>query len=152
MVTHNDGHHVLVLLRCSWRKIPITLIESSEFARFHHGKGFVEGFQYFLALRFFKEIHRQALKPSLHFPRTQLSPIRADVSGNRLCGYSAARMGLSLVVFDAVTQLLRRREPESEGSNSHQDHFAWRKIRGSERGEFSFQMRATMDSVALAWP
>jgi hypothetical protein len=40
----------------------ISLIDSSEFARFHESKGSMEGFQYFPALRLRKHVHRQALK------------------------------------------------------------------------------------------
>lgn len=95
----------------------------------------MEGFQHLLALRFFEQVHRQALKPALYIPPPQLSPIRTEVSGDYLGWYSAARMVFLLVVLNAFSQLLRCLEPEGERGNSHQDDFAWGEIRGSERRE-----------------
>ena len=79
-----------------------------ELARFYQGQRFVESLQNLLTLRFLQQVHWQALKPAFHFPRPQLSPIRADVSGDSIGRYSAVRMRLLLVILNAISQLLRR--------------------------------------------
>ena len=144
------SHYAKATSKGGCRNIGITLIHSSEFASFHECKRFLEGFQHFLAFRFFQEVHRQTLKPSLDVPPAQLSPISAELSGDYLGGYSAARMRLSFVIHNAVWQLLRRivlnrnvNEATRTKTTSRGERFAVPYVVSR-----SFQMRATMDSVA----
>jgi hypothetical protein len=130
----------------------IKLQHSLELSGFDKRQSFAQGFEDLLTLWLLQQIHRQSLKPTLHLPPSQFSPVRSDIFCNGLSCKPTAGMYFVFVISHAVLQLLNRTESKCKGCDSHKDDLGWNEVLDTKccAGFFPDSRHATSPSFVFA--